>query len=47
MSKRQRPEPHYNKYSPQPQNPNPQTQKSVAFHALAFCLWQSDQIPSI
>ena len=31
------------------QNPNtkyaPQTQKSVAFHTLAFCLWQSDRIP--
>ena len=26
----------------QPQNPNPQTQKSVAFHTLAFYLWHSD-----
>ena len=27
------------------QYPKPQTQKSVAFHTLAFCLWHSDQTP--
>ena len=25
--------------------PKPQTQKSVAFHTLAFCQWHSDRIP--
>ena len=29
------------------QNPNPQTQKSVAFHTLAFCPWHYDRIPQI
>ena len=28
---------------PQPQNPNPKTQKS--FHTVAVCLWHSDRIP--
>ena len=32
MTKRQHLKPQYKKCSPQPQNPNPQTQKSVAFH---------------
>ena len=29
----------------QPQNPKPQTQKSVAFHTLAFFPWHYDRIP--
>ena len=33
------------KNASQPQNPKPQTQKSVAFHTLAFCLWHYDRIP--
>ena len=44
MTKRQHPIPQYRKCSPQPHNPNPQTQKSVPFHTLAFCLWHYDRI---
>ena len=29
------------------QTPKPQTQKSVAFHTLAFCPWHYDLIPNI
>ena len=34
------------KMLPKPQNPNPKTQKSVAFHTLAYCPWHSERIPS-
>ena len=42
MTKCQHPKPQYKKCSPQPQNPNPKTQKS--FHTVAVCLWHSDRI---
>ena len=44
MTKCQHPKPQCKKCSLQPQNPNPQTQKSVAFHTLAFCPWHSGRI---
>ena len=31
----------------QPKKPDPQTQKPVALHTLAFCLWHLDRIPII
>ena len=42
MTKRQHPKPQYEKCSPQPQNPNPQTQKSVGISytgVLSVALW--------
>ena len=36
MTKCYCPKPRYKKCTPQPNNPNPQTHKSVAFHTLAF-----------
>ena len=45
MTKCHCPKPLYKKCSPQPQNTNPQTRKSGAFHTLAFCPWHSDRIP--
>ena len=44
---RQHPKPQCKKCSPQPQNPNTQTQKAVAFQTVAFCPWHSDQIPKL
>ena len=45
MTKCHCPKPQYKKCTPQPQNPNPQTHKSVAFHTLTFSPWHSDWIP--
>ena len=42
MTKRQHTKPRYKKCSP-----NPQTQKSVAFHTLAFYPWHYDRIPRL
>ena len=44
MTKCHCPKPQYKKCSPQPQNPNPQTHKSVAFHTfIHFIPWPIHQ----
>ena len=45
MTKCQHPKPQHKKCSPQPQNPYLLTQKTVAFHTLAYCPWHYDRIP--
>ena len=46
MMKRQHIKPQCKKYAlPNTKIPTPTTQKSVAFHSLAFCPWHYDRIP--
>ena len=48
MTKRHRPKPPVQKRSPQPEKkPKPQTHKSVALYALAYCPWHSDRTPKV